>query len=249
MTHDAKRSADVRARIVALTWLADEWAALVRRWLHVDFESAGAGRASSVRVDPIDRYFILQTLLAFPAEAPERWERLDAYFEKALRESKRNSNWIDPDTAYEEAVALWARALSDHPPFAEQFAPLVAQATRLGERISHAWVALKILSPGVPDLYQGDELEFSALVDPDNRRPVDWDARRRALEAGSDSKLTLIRELLALRAKRPEAFGLDGGYVSLSGPPDQVAFSRGGAVEVRVGIHPNSETGVEITER
>lgn len=251
MTHDAKRSADVRARIVALTWLANDWTALVREWL--DFgadENGGDGPASplstSPTVDPIDRYFVLQTLLAFPADAPERWERLDAYFEKALRESKRNSNWIDPDQAYEDAVKAWARGLTDHAPFAEAFGPLVAAATELGERISHAWVALKILSPGVPDIYQGDELEYSALVDPDNRRPVDWALRREHLAAGSDPKLKLISDLLGLRATHPEAFGPEGAYTPLVGEPGTVAFLRGGTgagdagVEVHVGLHPDA---------
>jgi (1->4)-alpha-D-glucan 1-alpha-D-glucosylmutase len=264
MTHDAKRSADVRARIAALTWVADEWTTLVRKWL-----TFGDGPASSPKVDPIDRYFILQTLLAFPAAAEERWARLDAYFEKALRESKRNSNWIDPDTDYEDGVKAWARALSDDDAFAAEFAPLVARAEEIGERISLAWVALKILSPGVPDIYQGDELEYSALVDPDNRRPVDWDARRDQLAATSasspasspevkvDPKLKLVVDLLALRARRPEAFGPGSEYRALPAEPGTVAFSRtggrgddgGGTVEVRVGIHPSSGTDVEVHER
>jgi (1->4)-alpha-D-glucan 1-alpha-D-glucosylmutase len=237
MTHDAKRSADVRARIVALTWLADDWTALVRKWL-----TFGDGP------DPIDRYFVLQILLAFPADESERWERLDDYFEKALRESKRNSNWIEPDTDYEDGVKAWARAISADDGFAAEFGPLVTRAEEIGERISRAWVALKILSPGVPDIYQGDEIPYSALVDPDNRRPVDWDARREALSAGSGLKLTLIKDLLALRARRPEAFGPDGHYVALETEPGTVAFIRGGAFEVRVGIHPSSETGIEVRE-
>jgi (1->4)-alpha-D-glucan 1-alpha-D-glucosylmutase len=241
MTHDAKRSADVRARIVALTWLADEWSALVRQWL--DWSSnddVAVGSAPSPTVDRIDRYFVLQTLLAFPADETERWQRLDAYFEKALRESKRNSNWLEPDTAYEDAVTAWARSLTDHPAFAEAFAPLVARATELGEKISHAWVALKIMSPGVPDIYQGDELEYSALVDPDNRRPVDWDARRQHLADGSDAKLKLISDLLRLRAEHSQAFGPEGAYAPLAADPGTIAFIRGGNVEVRVGVHPDA---------
>jgi (1->4)-alpha-D-glucan 1-alpha-D-glucosylmutase len=236
MTHDAKRSADVRARLVALTWFPEEWNMLVFLWL-----SFGDGP------DPIDRYFILQTLLGFPP-ADHGWERFDAYLEKALREAKRNSNWTRPDPAYEQGAMAWARTISANADFSAQFGALAQQAHALGAEISTAWVALKLLSPGVPDIYQGDELEYSALVDPDNRRPVDWDARRTALNDGHDPKLTLIKDLLALRARRPTAFGPGASYLPLPAEPGTIAFSRGGEVEVRVAVHPGSPMRVSVTE-
>jgi (1->4)-alpha-D-glucan 1-alpha-D-glucosylmutase len=251
MTHDAKRSADVRARLVALTWFPQEWTSLVQRWL--DFTSTststsgdGAGDGAGDGPDAIDRYFILQTLVGFPPMS-SRWERIDAYLEKALREAKRNSSWIEPDTAYEHGAKAWARAILDNPEFHTDFSRVLVPAEELGDRISRAWVALKILSPGVPDIYQGDELEFSALVDPDNRRPVDWDLRRMSL-GGHDPKMALISALLALRAKRPEAFGPAGDYVALSADPGTIAFTRGGSIEVRVGIDADSGFGIDVRD-
>jgi (1->4)-alpha-D-glucan 1-alpha-D-glucosylmutase len=231
MTHDAKRSADVRARLVALTWFAEEWTAFVGRWLEY-----GDGP------DRIDRYFILQTLLGcWPLE----WDRIDAYLEKALRESKRNSNWMEPDTAYEDAAKAWARALMDHSPFETDFSKLIMEVEQLGARISLAWVALKILSPGVPDIYQGDEVEYRALVDPDNRRPVDWDARRAWLSAGSDPKMDLTTRLLALRARNPDAFGPEGTYVP-SDNAGSISFARGEAIYVDVALPRPHGAGAAI---
>ena len=236
MTHDAKRSADVRARIVALSWFPQQFVTLIRDWI-------GWGEGP----DAIDRTFILQTLLgAWPLE----WERIDAYLEKMLRESKRNSNWVEPDTAYEKAAQAWARALIDDNRFRADFDALLAPVREVGERISLAWVALKLTAPGVPDIYQGDELEFRALVDPDNRRPVDWKERAHALATPTNApaKLLLIRDLLALRARRPEAFGPGASYVPLEAEPGVIAFSRGGCVEVRIGLHPDAEVEIDVRE-
>ncbi|HET9074944.1 MAG TPA: alpha-amylase family glycosyl hydrolase, partial [Solirubrobacteraceae bacterium] len=220
MTHDAKRSADARARILALSWSVEAWTSLVRAWI-------GWGEGP----DAIDRLFILQTLVGV---WEIDWERIDAYLEKALREAKRHSTWIEPDEAYEAGAKAWARELLAQPDFRRDFDALLADVRRHGAQISQAWVALKLLSPGVPDIYQGDELEFLALVDPDNRRPVDWEERRRQIESPEDPKLGLIRDLLALRARHPEAFGPGAAYVALPADPGTVAFRRGDAVEVRV---------------
>ncbi len=157
-----------------------------------------------------------------------------------MREAKRNTTWIAPDAAWEERVLGYCRALYDHAPFRAAFEPFAARAAAAGERHALRQTALKLTVPGVPDLYQGDELVSLSLVDPDNRRPVDW-ARRRALLADGavpDSpdgrKLRLIRDLLALRARRPEAFA--GAYVPLDAGPDAVAFLRGDAVAVAVPV-------------
>ncbi len=209
-THDTKRSGDVRARIVALTWMAREWVDFVR----------------SVRVpggvDPADAYLALQTIVgAWPLTR----ERLDGYLEKALREGKLRSSWLSPDEAYERRVQEFAWSLR------EIVAPFAARVAPLGEQIALAQTLLKLTCPGVPDIYQGDELESLSLVDPDNRRPVDWDARRRAL-ADPPAKLRLVREALALRARRPGAFL--GDYQPVEAGGDVCAFTRGGEVLVRV---------------
>jgi (1->4)-alpha-D-glucan 1-alpha-D-glucosylmutase len=224
MTHDAKRSADVRARIVALSHLTSEWVPLAERWLALDHGASA--------VDPVERYFVLQTLAgAHPIEP----ERLDAYLVKALREAKRTTNWIEPDVAHEAAVQAYAHGLLADSRFLREFEPLVKRVALLGKRIGLAWLALKLTAPGVPDIYQGDELEFRALVDPDNRRPVDFDLRRASLEAVSRGglpdraahKLYLIRELLALRARRPQAFT---SYEPIATGDGTVGFVRGGEV-------------------
>jgi (1->4)-alpha-D-glucan 1-alpha-D-glucosylmutase len=224
-THDTKRSGDVRARIGALAGMAAEWAGHVRRW----FEACSPLRGP----DAVERYFIFQTLVgAWPIEAA----RLEAYVEKALREAKRNTNWIEPDTAYEERVKAFCRKLYEHRPFLTDFEPFAATVARAGDRAALGQLLLKLTVPGVPDVYQGDELLALSLVDPDNRRPVDWALRRRLLaelQAGAEPtdetrKLWLIMRALELRARRPDAFS--GGYEPLDVGPDAVAFVRGGSV-------------------
>ena len=228
MTHDAKRSGDVRARIAALTWVPDEWSALAQRWI------AGDGPP-----DAIERHLLLQTVLgALPIEP----ERLDGYVVKALREGKRNSSWIAPDERWEAACVAFARELAEHPDvraFADRLAPL-------GRQIALGALVLKLTAPGVPDIYQGDELEFRALVDPDNRRPVDWQLREallaRLLGGGhvpDEPKLWVTAKLLALRARRPEVFAR-GSYTPLNAGPETCAFRRGDAVMVTVRLRPTA---------
>jgi (1->4)-alpha-D-glucan 1-alpha-D-glucosylmutase len=234
-THDTKRSGDVRARIGALAGMADEWVEHARRWreLCAPLRTDGAP-------DPIEEHTIFQTLVgAWPIEP----ERLCAYMEKALREAKRTTSWVEPDADREARVLDYCRALYDHEPFRAAFEPFADRVAVVGELHALRQTALKLTVPGVPDVYQGDELVALSLVDPDNRRPVDW-ARRRELLAelrggaspGSRDarKLWLIRELLALRARRPEAFA--GGYTPLGAGPDAVGFLRGDEVAVALPI-------------
>jgi (1->4)-alpha-D-glucan 1-alpha-D-glucosylmutase len=208
-THDTKRSGDVRARIVALSWLGEEWAVRRSAW--------------RVLEDPREDELLWQTLVgAWPIEA----ERLEAYMEKALREGNVNTSWTDPNEAHERAVRdTVRRVVADRPDGFETFAARVAE---LGQRIALGMTLLKLTVPGVPDLYQGDELESFNLVDPDNRRPVDWEARRRAL-AEPPPKLRLILEALGLRARREL-----GEYRPLELGPDVCAFQRGDDVAVVV---------------
>ncbi len=163
-----KRSPDVRARLVALSWQGEAWSELARREL--DVEDANAA------------YFALQTLVgAWPIEQ----ERIDAYLEKAFREAKQQTSWLAPDEGWERRVRQWAW-------FKRDAAGGLAERVRAeGTRIALAMLVLKLTCPGIPDIYQGDELEALALVDPDNRRPVDWELRRDLLadDSARDPKL------------------------------------------------------------
>jgi (1->4)-alpha-D-glucan 1-alpha-D-glucosylmutase len=173
-THDTKRSADVRARLAALTWMPERWTEL----------------ADAVLPSAPDRdegRFFLQTVVA----APVAEERLRAYVEKALRERKLSSSWADPDIEHERRVGDWVAGLlrrDDVAAFAARLAE-TAEPIVLGQKL------LQLTAPGVPDVYQGDEDEFVALVDPDNRRLVDW----AALRASSSPKARLTRAALAAR--------------------------------------------------
>jgi (1->4)-alpha-D-glucan 1-alpha-D-glucosylmutase len=215
MTHDAKRSADVRARLACLASCTDEWAALVRP------------RLDGWR-DANEAYLILQTVVgAWPLSA----DRLEQYLEKALREAKVHTNWIDQDHKWEAGAQAYAVSLLED----EELTAFARRLAAEAERISLGMTLLKLTCPGVADVYQGDELLYLALVDPDNRRPVDWDERRRALaSAEPPAKLDLIRRTLALRARRPAAFA--GPYEPLEAGDDTVAFTRGGEVKVAVAL-------------
>jgi len=236
-THDTKRSGDARARIGALSAMAEGWATCVRRWYELTDELVLDGAP-----DGQERYLIFQTLAGVWPIAPER---LEGYLEKALREAKRNTNWVDQNRGWEERVKRYAVALLTHAPFVESFELFVAEVAAAGERSALGQLLLKLTVPGVPDVYQGDELVDLSLVDPDNRRPVDWGQRRAALEAlqggaeptGETMKLHLISRALELRARRPEAFGAGGAYAPIEAGPDVAAFSRGdGAVVVVVAL-------------
>jgi (1->4)-alpha-D-glucan 1-alpha-D-glucosylmutase len=208
-THDTKRAGDVRARIVALSSLGEEWAARRSAWRALE--------------DPSEDELLWQTLVgAWPIEA----DRLEAYMQKALREAKVNTSWVEPNDAHERAVRETVRHLVAGPP--DGFEAFAARIAELGQRISLGMTLLKLTVPGVPDLYQGDELESFNLVDPDNRRPVDWEARRRAL-AAPPPKLNVIHEALRLRARREL-----GEYRPLDLGPDVCAFQRGDGVAVVV---------------
>ena len=237
MTHDTKRSADVRARITALTWLADEWSERVTAWMGMTDDL----RSTEGAPDDLERYFLFQTLAgAWPIER----DRVQGYMEKALREAKRNTNWVDQNESWERGVRAFVDGLYDDTAFLADFEPFAQRVAKLGQRIAIAMLTLKLTSPGVADLYQGDELPLRALVDPDNRRPVDWgwhDAMMGRLQGGSPPddetrKLWTCVQLLALRIRRPEAFGADGAYAAVDAGPGVVAFTRADDVLVVVAV-------------
>ncbi|TML04754.1 MAG: malto-oligosyltrehalose synthase [Actinobacteria bacterium] len=231
-THDTKRSGDVRARLLGLTAMAADWAGAVRSWHEVNAKL-------SASVPWGEELLVYQTLLgAWPISR----ERLEPYLVKALRERKLTSTWIDPDLDHEARVNAFAVGLFDHGPFRYGFDGIVARASELGERIALAQTVLKLTSPGMPDVYQGDELWALSLVDPDNRRPVDWAARRVALDAlrGGEpatretAKLHIIWSVLHLRRRRPDQFA--GAYTPIPAGDDVCAFLRGDDVLVAVAV-------------
>lgn len=244
-THDAKRSADVRARIAALSWIPDEWSAEVGRWFEASKRFVRDGAP-----DEVERYFVFQTLAgAWPIEA----DRVVEYMGKALREAKRNTNWVDPNAEWEEAVAGFCRAALADRGFLGLLEPFCRRLAASGERIAIGQLVLKLTAPGVPDIYQGDELPFRALVDPDNRRPVDWDWYQAALKrlmgggepVGELRKMWHVLRLLGLRARRPEPFaGPAAGYEPLDAGETTCAFVRGGDVLVVVYPRPGRPDGL-----
>jgi (1->4)-alpha-D-glucan 1-alpha-D-glucosylmutase len=180
---------------------------------------------------------------------PLTLDRLWPVLEKSLRESKRHTSWVRVDEQYERATKRFVAAILDDDSFRSELDDLVAIMRDAGFVNALTQTALRTLTPGVPDIYQGCELWDSSLVDPDNRRPVDYDRRRTDLDAirgttmaelwhtRRDSglpKLALLRECLALRGRRPSAFGRDGGYeaVEVHGPDAArvIAFARGSEV-------------------
>jgi (1->4)-alpha-D-glucan 1-alpha-D-glucosylmutase len=239
-THDTKRSGDLRARIGALSTMAGDWALLAERWV-----------AQADAPDEHCAYLILQTLVGcWPIEP----ERLEAYVEKALREAKLRTTWAAPDEAYEAGARRYARGLIERPP--DGFVAFAERVAVEGRRAALGQLLLKLTAPGVPDVYQGDELEALSLVDPDNRRPVDWAARRAALGrlgAGAapadfgERKLDLIRRALALRARRPGAFA--GAYEPVAAGPGVCAYLRGGEVLVVVPVRDWEAARVAVPGR
>jgi len=212
-THDTKRQEDVRARLAVLAERHQEWAAAVAAW------RAAAGPAP----DPDSEYLTWQTLTgAWPISA----DRLDGYLTKAIREAKTLTSWTDPDAGYEAAVLAYAAKVP-----ADSIAAFVA-AIEPDARVNTLGAKLvQLTMPGVPDTYQGCELTGYSLVDPDNRRPVDYHRPRTPLD---EEKLLVTRQALRLRRDHPDWFA--AGYTALTaaGPAagHVVAFGRGGAVTV-----------------
>ncbi|MFH1148013.1 MAG: malto-oligosyltrehalose synthase, partial [Pseudomonadota bacterium] len=206
-THDTKRGEDVRARINVLSEIPLEWERNLRNWSRIN-----KGKKKRIRdkyvPDKNDEYFLYQTLLgAFPfsqAEYAEFVPRIKEYMIKAVREAKVHTEWIKPDTAYEEAYLFFLDGIldpSDDNAFLNDFLPFQKKISHYGVLNSLSQTLIKITAPGVPDFYQGTELWDLNLVDPDNRRPVDFERRAALLDqvAIGETKdpLKLIDELLA----------------------------------------------------
>ena len=243
-THDTKRSEDVRARLAVLSEIPAEWAQAVRRW------RARTEPYRSPLLDGGTEYLIYQTLVG---AHPIGLDRLLPYLEKATKEAKAHTSWTDPDPSYDEAVADFARHIDADEVLLGDIARFVADIAPAGHVVSLAQRTLQLTAPGVPDVYQGTEIWDLSLVDPDNRRIVDHDLRRRLLDeldgvTGPEDvlartseglpKLWLLRRLLELRHRLADAFGPDGDYepVLATGPASDhvVAHVRGGRVAVVV---------------
>lgn len=198
-THDTKRGEDVRARINVLSEIPQEWSAALQRWhsLNLRFRS----RAGNI-MGPShnDEYLIYQTLVGtWPLDGVDGAyrERLSGYLLKAMREAKVHSSWVRPNVAYEEATQRFLLSILDSEEFVGDFAAFQAKVGEAGMLNALAQLVLKIASPGVPDFYQGSELWEYNLVDPDNRRPVDYEARRRILDSLDEQRGEVFRETIA----------------------------------------------------
>jgi (1->4)-alpha-D-glucan 1-alpha-D-glucosylmutase len=208
-THDTKRSEDVRARINVLSEIPEEWYRAIRSWqgLNRKWKTQAGGEAPGAN----EEYLFYQTLVgAWPLTPMNSQEhsgfvaRIQAYMEKALREAKLHTSWINPNGAYEEAVRRFVASALDPVPenrFLSAFLAFQGSIVRAGMLNSLSQVVLKTASPGVPDFFQGSEIWDLSLVDPDNRRLVEYSVRRSLLEkldaAEREGAAALIERLLA----------------------------------------------------
>ncbi len=221
-THDTKRSEDVRCRIALLTQIPDEWEAAVRRWS----ELAQPFRTGDWP-DRLTEYLCWQTLVgAWPIDGA----RLTGYLEKAVREAKRHTSWTDQNTAYENAVRDFALGVLGHAELRQQIERFVQRISGAARDTSLAQLLLKLTAPGIPDVYQGTELWDLSLTDPDNRRAVDFVARRgllhqllglsaaATLQRSNEGlpKLFLLHRALRLRHRQRECFGRESSYRALT---------------------------------
>ncbi|HEY2801738.1 MAG TPA: malto-oligosyltrehalose synthase [Chthoniobacterales bacterium] len=253
-THDTKRSEDVRARMAAISEMPElwrrslgKWRSANRRWKRTIDESEAP--------DESEEYLLYQTLLgSWPLQFRELSDkaraeyvgRIQQYMAKAMKEAKLNTSWVQPNEAWDSAVTEFVARVLDPSPknrFLETFIPFAEEIARTGAVNSLAQVLLKLTAPGVPDIYQGNEIWDFSLVDPDNRRPVDYAQRREILDSLGEAmpedllgrwpdgriKLFLTQRLLVFRNENPELFA-DGSYtpLNLSGTfaDSCIAFAR-----------------------
>ncbi|OBJ50058.1 malto-oligosyltrehalose synthase, partial [Mycobacterium sp. 1423905.2] len=226
-THDTKRGEDVRARIGVLSQVPSLWTEFLSRW-----------EAQAPSPDPATGQFLWQNIFGvWPVSGEvtdELRQRLHAYTEKAIREASWHTTWNDPDTEFEDGVHRWIDSVLDGPVAAE-LTGLVAQLNPHAESDALGQKLLALTAPGIPDVYQGTELWDDSLVDPDNRREVDYAARRAALKELQHPKIRVVNAALRVRRARPEAF-LEGSYLPVlatgSSGDHIVAFTRGADVLV-----------------
>jgi (1->4)-alpha-D-glucan 1-alpha-D-glucosylmutase len=239
-THDTKRADDVRARLTVLSEIPHEFADAIQRWTR-----RNEAKKTSGLPDRNSEYFLYQTLIgAWPIDA----ERTKQYMQKAMREAKQQTTWTMNNKEYENALNGFIDAILGDEEFVTDLEALVARLLVPGRVNSLAQTLWKHTAPGVPDMYQGAEVWDLSLVDPDNRRPVDYALRRKMLaevksaevsavaarlgdanDAGLP-KMFVVHRCLALRREHPEWFGREAAYLPLpaQGAKSQcvVAFTR-----------------------
>jgi (1->4)-alpha-D-glucan 1-alpha-D-glucosylmutase len=289
-THDTKRSEDVRARISVLSEMPKEWRAAVSRWARMNrkFKRSVDGQLAP---SPNEEYFLYQTLVGvWPFETRSRLkvqsstseagatlslepetlssltQRLQAYIRKAMNEAKVNTSWINPNEPYQQAVADFIAAIlkpSEQNRFLPDMIAFQQRVAHYGAFNSLSQVLLKVAGPGVPDIYQGNEIWDFSLVDPDNRRPVDYRIRRRLLdrvdkvksargaaglvEAKEDGRIKLLVTSRALRFRSGNrALFEQGTYTPLDARGPQadsvVAFARSHEEKMAVVVTPRLMT-------
>lgn len=217
-THDTKRSEDARARVLALAGAPYAWRAL----------ATSAQRVAAGRVDGPTAHLVWQTLFGVPGIDDER---LTGYLEKALREGKEHTAWVDGDADYEQAVIEFAKHLRDDPDHAALSASIEAELAEPIRAITLGAKLIQLCLPGVPDTYQGTEYVTTSLVDPDNRRPVDYERRAASLAEAETPDLDREKQALVqttlLARKRLSAFAANGQYTPVTtSSPHLLGFLR-----------------------
>lgn len=230
-THDTKRSEDVRARLVLLSEIPADFGKAMQRWM---------SRHKTYLLDDNTEYLFYQTLIgAWPIEK----ERLIQYMQKAVREAKQHTSWLNPNLEYEDRLNQFIESVLHDKTFMEDFEQFVTPLIYAGRINSLAQTLIKLTAPGIPDIYQGCELWDLSLVDPDNRRPVDFELRRTLLHQIQSlspkqilerideglPKLWIIYQTLQLRKKQPQLFNSSYSPLYAQGKKAHhlVAYQRG----------------------
>lgn len=223
-THDTKRGEDVRTRLNVLPDLAEAWIRHVREWMEINREFKSEGSP-----DDNDEYFIYQNLIGVYSftDADDLADRMKSFMTKAMREAKRHSHWTNPNAAYEEGVLKFVDSILASPAFMNSFLPFCRIVADFGMLNSLSQIALKTTCPGVPDVYQGTADWDLSLVDPDNRRPVNFHKQSQYLEDESAFKEKwqhrdngavkswLLQAMLQLRSAHQKLFH-EGQYIPLN---------------------------------
>ena len=245
-THDTKRSDDVRARLATLSEIPGRFNSAIQRWSRMNSAFRTGKRGAPAMPDRNTEYMYYQTLIgAWPLPI----DRAQAYMLKAVREAKQQTSWVANNKEFEEALRMFIELTLNYAPFLRELQQFVDRVRDAGRVNSLTQTLLKHTAPGVPDLYQGTELWDLSLVDPDNRRPVDYGLRKRLLcelkrmkaedvavqvllraDEGLP-KMWTIHKALELRRERPDCFGAEADYTPLEVDGDRhdhvIAYLRG----------------------